>query len=64
MLTCLVCFKGFHDFSFLRGGVVPLLAFCFSLGDPLFGVGGFAMQKVTSGGKVTLMVVFNVTHLQ
>jgi hypothetical protein len=62
--TCLVFFKGFDDFSFLGGGVVPSSAFRFSLGDPLFGVGGFAMQKATSGAKVTLMVVPNVMHSQ
>jgi len=62
--TCLVFFEGFHDFSFLGGGTVPLSPFHFSLGDPLFGVGGFAMQKATSGAKVTLMVVPNVMHSQ
>jgi hypothetical protein len=62
--ACLVFFKGFDDFSFLGGGVEPSSAFRFSLGDPLFGVGGFAMQKATSGAKVTLMVVPNVMHSQ
>jgi len=62
--TCLVFFKGFDNFSFLGGGVVPSSAFPFSLGNPLFGVGGFAMQKATSGAKVTLMVVPNVMHSQ
>ena len=61
--TCLVFFKGFDDFSFLGGGVVPLSAFRFSLGNPLFGVGGFAMQKATSGAKVTLMVVPDVMRV-
>ena len=60
----LVFFKGLDDFNFL-GGVVPLPAFRFSLGGPLFGVGGCAMQMATSGAKVTpLMVVPNVTQLQ
>jgi len=62
--TCLVFFKGFDDFSFLGGGVEASSAFRFSLGDPLFGVGGFAIQKATSGARVTLMVLPNVTHLR
>ena len=64
LLTCLVFFKGVDNFSILGGGVVPSSAFRVSLGDPLFGVGGFAMQKATSRAKVTLMVVPNVMHSQ
>jgi len=64
LLTCLVFFKGFDEFSFLGGGVVPSSTFRFSLGNPLFGVGGFAMQKATSGAKVTLMAVPSMMHSQ
>ena len=62
--TCLEFFNGLDNFSFLGGGVVPSSDFRFSLGDPLFGVGGFAKQKSTSGARVTLMVVPKVTHSQ
>jgi len=62
--TCHGFFKRLDDFSFLGGGVVPSLDFCFSLGDPLFGVGSFAIQKATLGARVTLMVVPKVTHSQ
>jgi hypothetical protein len=48
----------------LGGGVVPSSDFRFSLGDPFFGVGGFAIQKATPGARVTLMVVPKVKHLQ
>jgi hypothetical protein len=57
-------FKGYDDFTFLGGGVVPLSAFRFSLANPLFGVGDFAMQKATLGARVKLMVVPNVMHSQ
>jgi len=60
--TCHGLFKRLDDFSFLGGGVVPSLDFCFSLGDPLFGVSSFAIQKATLGARVTLMVVPKVTH--
>jgi len=62
--TCLEFLKGLDDFSFLGGGVVPSSDFRFSLGNPLFGVGGFAIQKATSGARVTLMEVPNVIHSQ
>jgi len=63
-LTYLAFFKGFDNISFLGGGIVLSSAFRFLLGDPLFGIGGFAMQKATLGAKVTLMAVPNVMHSQ
>jgi len=47
--TCLVFFKGFDDFSFLGGGVVPSSAFRLLLGYPLFGVGGLRCRSYLGG---------------
>ena len=61
-LPCIL--QGLRRLRFLGRRGSTVVHFRFSLGDPLFGVGGFAMQKATSGAKVTLMVVPNVMHSQ